>query len=140
MKSTAPDISAFPLPIDQWTRPFWDACARHELVIPRCGDCDAWRWPPTPFCPKCRSQALEWLPAGPARIYSYTVLHQPGPSPEDAVRFVVPALVEFPDAGGIRLVAPIVDSPVSELAIGKALTLRWTPKEQTNVPTFVLEG
>ena len=138
MLSTAPDIAELPLPMDRWTQPFWEAAARKRLVLPCCGDCRAWRWPPMPFCPKCRSQALDWLPAGPARIYSYTILHQPDPPPERTVRLIVPALVEFSDAGGVRLVAPIVDSPVSELAIGKALTLRWAPKDQTNVPVFTL--
>lgn len=136
MKSTAPDTSAFPLPIDRWTQPFWDACARHELVIPRCNECRTWRWPPTAFCPKCRSQALEWLPAGPPRLYSFTVVHQRGPTPEDPVRLVVPGLVEFPEAGGMRFVAAIVDSEVDRIEIGAPLTVGWTPKEETNVPVF----
>ncbi len=136
MKSQAPDISQMPLPIDQWTQPFWDACARHELVVPRCGDCATWRWPPTPFCPKCRSQALEWMPAGPPRLYSFTVVRQPGPTPDDPFRVVVPGLVEFPEAGGMRFVAAIVDSELDDVRIGAPLSVRWTPKDETNVPVF----
>lgn len=136
MKSSLPDIAAMPLPVDQWTQPFWDAAARQALVLPRCSACATWRWPPTPFCPACRSQALDWLPAGPARLYSFTVLRQPGPSPDDPLRVIVPALVEFPDAGGMRLVAPIVDSEVERIAIGAPLTVGWTPKDETQVPVF----
>ena len=136
MKSVAPDISEMPLPIDRWTQPFWDAAARHELVIPRCAACQAWRWPPTPFCPKCRAQELEWMPAGPPRLYSYTVVRRPGPAPDDPVRVVVPGLVEFPEAGGMRFVAAIVDSEVDEIRIGAPLQVGWTPKEGTNVPVF----
>ena len=138
MKSQAPDISAFPLPIDQWTQPFWDAAARHELVMPRCAACQAWRWPPTPFCPKCRSQSIEWLPAGPPQLYSYTIIRQPGPSPEDPFRIVVPGLVEFPEAGGMRFVAAIVDSQIDALRIGVPLTVGWTAKEANNVPVFFI--
>jgi uncharacterized OB-fold protein len=127
-----------PLPIDQWTRPFWDAAAKHELVIPRCADCRTWRWPPTPFCPKCRSQAIEWMPAGAPRLYSYSIVRRPGPTPEDPVQLVVPGLVEFPEAGGMRFVAAIVDSEVDEIRIGAPLTVRWTPKEGTNVPVFAI--
>jgi uncharacterized OB-fold protein len=134
MKSVAPDIAQIPLPIDQWTQPFWDACARHELVVPRCGACAAWRWPPTPFCPRCRWQAIEWKPAGPPRLYSYTVVRQPGP--DDTVRIVVPGLVEFPEAGGMRFVAAIVDSEVDQIRIGAPLSVRWTSKNDTNVPVF----
>jgi uncharacterized OB-fold protein len=139
VKSLAPDISAFPLPIDQWTQPFWDAAARRELVMPRCTACQAWRWPPTPFCPKCRSQALEWLPAGAPRLYSFTVVRQPGPSPQDPYRVVVPGLVEFPAAGGMRLIAAIVDSEIDAIKIGAALTVGWTAKEDTYVPVFAVE-
>jgi uncharacterized OB-fold protein len=138
MKSAAPDIAPIPLPIDRWTQPFWNACANHELVMPRCGTCRAWRWPPTPFCPKCRSQAIDWLPAGPPRLYSYTVVRQPGPTPEDPLRLVVPGLVEFPQAGGMRFVAAIVDSEVADISIGAPLTFGWTRKDGTNVPVFSL--
>jgi len=136
VKCATPDLTSFPLPIDQWTQPFWDACARHELVIPRCAACSTWRWPPTPFCPKCRSQALEWLPAGPPRLYSYTIVRKPGPSSEDPFQIVVPGLVEFPEAGGMRFVAAIVESEVDRIKIGVPLTVGWTPKEGTNVPVF----
>ena len=136
--SPTPDLSAFPLPIDQWTQPFWDAAAQEELVLPRCSSCREWRWPPSPFCPRCRSQEQEWLPAGPARLYSYTIVRQPGATPEDPFRVVVPGLVEFPEAGGMRFVAAIVDSPLDRIEIGAALTVRWTAKQETNVPVFQL--
>lgn len=139
MKSSAPDIAQVPLPIDQWTQPFWDAAARRELVIPRCTDCQTWRWPPSPFCPTCRSQELDWMPAGPARLYSYTIVRRPGPSPEDPMRIIVPGLVEFPEAGGMRFVAPIVDSEIDRIEIGVPLAIGWMPKEETNVPVFSLE-
>lgn len=136
MKSSTPDIAAFPLPIDQWTQPFWDAAARRELVMPRCAACGTWRWPPSPFCPKCRSQEQEWLPAGPAHLYSFTIVRQPGPTPEDPVRLIVPGLVEFSEAGGMRFVAAIVESEVDMIRIGAPLTVGWTPKDETNVPVF----
>jgi uncharacterized OB-fold protein len=136
MKSVAPDIAQIPLPIDRWTQPFWDAAARYELVMPRCAACRSWRWPPTPFCPKCRAQELEWMPAGPPRLYSYSIVRRPGPTPDDPVRLVVPGLVEFPEAGGMRFVAAIVDAEVDEIRIGAPLKVGWTPKEGTNVPVF----
>lgn len=138
MKSVAPDISAFPLPIDRWTQPFWDAAARRELVMPRCAACQTWRWPPTPFCPKCRAQSVEWLPAGTPQLYSFTVVRQPGP--EDSFRMVVPGLVEFPDAGGMRLIAAIVDSEVDAIEIGVSLRVGWTSKQDINVPVFMVAG
>lgn len=138
MMSITPDLSEFPLPIDQWTQPFWDAAAREEIVVPRCAACQTWRWPPTPFCPKCRSQALDWLPAGPPRLYSYTIVHRPGPVPGSSPLIVVPGLVEFPEAGGMRLVAAIVETQIDRIAIGRPLTVHWVPKGETKVPVFTI--
>ena len=41
-------MTSFPLPeLDfETTRPFWEAAARSELVIPRCASCAAWNRPP----------------------------------------------------------------------------------------------
>lgn len=138
MKSTAPAIAEIPLPIDQWTQPFWDAAARCELVLPRCRDCGNWRWPPGPFCPHCRSQAIAWQPAGPPRLYSFTIVHRAGPTPADPAQAIVPGLVEFPEAGGMRFAAAIVDSEIERIAIGSALAVRWVPKDETNVPVFAI--
>lgn len=138
MISVRPDIAEIPLPIDQWTQPFWDATARHELVLPRCGDCGTWRWPPGPFCPHCHSQVIEWQPAGPPRLYSFTIVHRPGTAPEDPPQVIVPGLVEFPEAGGMRFAAAIVDSEIDRIAISSALAVRWVPKAETNVPVFTL--
>lgn len=136
--STAPDISAMPLPMDVWTEPFWQAAARKELIMPKCGSCGTFRWPPGPFCPECRSQEVAWVPAGPGRIYSYTVLRRPGPKPEDPVQVLVPALIEFPDCGGMRFMAALVGAPLDEVQVGAAVAPGWSPKGAFNVPVFSL--
>lgn len=132
--TSAPDISQFDIPKDQWTKPFWQATARGELDLPHCASCGAYRWPPGPFCPECRSQEVDWAPAGPAVLYSYTVVRQP--APDGSIEVIAPALVEFPESGGVRIVAAIVDTPVADIAIGKPLTLGWNRKGEDNVPVF----
>jgi uncharacterized protein len=132
--TSAPDISQLTIPKDQWTQPFWDAAARGELMLPRCGSCGTWRWPPGPFCPECRSQQVEWAPSGPAMLYSYTVVRQPAGYGE--TRVVAPSLVEFPEAGGVRIVAAIVDTPVDAIEIGATLTLGWNRQGDDSVPVF----
>ena len=37
---------------------WWAALAHHELVLPRCSACGAWRWPPRAICGRCGS--LDW--------------------------------------------------------------------------------
>jgi uncharacterized OB-fold protein len=133
---SAPDISSLEIPIDAWTQPFWDATARHELSLPACADCGRFRWPPGPFCPHCHSQRTHWLPAGPGRIYSFTIIRPAGMEAATAPLIHVPALVEFPEAGGIRLLAAIVDTPLAAIRIGEPLQVGWSQAANATVPVF----
>jgi uncharacterized OB-fold protein len=128
--SSAPDISGLDVPSDQWTKPFWDATAAGEVMLPSCGNCHHFYWPPGPFCPKCQSQRVEWLPAGQGRIYSFTIM------PGQDQSFSVPALIEFPDCGGVRFVAAIVDTPRDKLRIGAEVKLGWSQAANARVPVF----
>jgi len=132
--TSAPDVSQLAIPKDQWTEPFWQANARGELMLPRCASCGTHRWPPGPFCPECRSQEVEWVPSGPAILYSYTVVRQP--APDGAMKVVAPSLVEFPEAGSVRIVAALVDTPLDSIKIGSVLTLGWNRCGEDNVPVF----
>jgi len=126
--------------IDAWTAPFWEAASRRELCLPRCSDCGAWRMPPTPFCPECRSQALDWSHyTGRAELYSYTVVDRAiVEGMEDSLPYV-PAIVAFPDAQGIRLISNIVDCRIGDLRIGAALALAWLePALDVILPAFSL--
>ena len=132
--TSRPDIAQFSIPKDQWTEPFWQATARGELSLPRCAPCGTHRWPPGPFCPECRSQKVEWVPAGPAILYSFTVVRQPAPDGE--MKVIAPSLVEFPEAGGVRIVAAIIDTSIDAIAIGSPLTLGWHKNGDDNIPVF----
>jgi uncharacterized OB-fold protein len=134
-------IDTFQLVVDAWTKPFWDAAARHELVALRCGACGAFRMPPTPFCPSCRSQAAEWPElSGHGTIYSYTIVDRAVvPRLMDYLPYA-PALIELNGAPGVRLVSNVVGAPVSKLAVGLPVTVAWSDREDgVSVPYFVLE-
>src|SRR5437868_5490484 len=111
--SSAPDVSALEIPMDAWTRPFWAGAEGGKLLLPRCAACHRFRWPPGPFCPHCQSQSIEWVASGIARIYSFTIVRARVDNGEPPLH--VPALIEFPAAGGIRLPAAIVDTPLSKI-------------------------
>jgi uncharacterized OB-fold protein len=139
LRSEAPDISRLEIPVDAWTQPFWDATAREELRLPRCSACHAHRWPPGPFCPECRSQEVEWTPAGEAVLYSFTIVRQRSGSDDGPGRLVIPGLVEFPQAGGTRIMAAIIARPES-VRIEAPLTLGWVRKGDKNIPVFSVTG
>ncbi len=94
---------------------FWEGAALGELRIQRCGSCKALRHPPGPACPACGALEPEYVVAsGLGEVYSYVVHHHP-PVPGKELPFVV-ALVELEE--GVRLLAELVDVPVSEVRIG----------------------
>jgi uncharacterized OB-fold protein len=62
---------------DPDSAPYWAGCEKHQLLVQRCTDCGARRFPPAPVCDLCRGSGSDWTPlAGPAFLYSWIVVHQ----------------------------------------------------------------
>jgi uncharacterized protein len=136
-RSITPDYSNLEIPMDVWSEPFWAAGTEGRLIMPRCGDCGTFRWPAGPFCAKCQSQAVEWVPPGQARIYSYTILPVPmGEAVEPGRR--IPTLVAFDDAPGVRLVSALVDAALDKVAIDAPVEVHWQAASNAAVPVFRL--
>lgn len=134
--SMTPNVSDLQIPVDAWTQPFWEAAAEEQLVMPKCTGCDTFRWPPGPFCPECSSQEVAWAEAGCGVVYSYTVA--PRPAPGGDVNFAVPALIEFPQAGGMRLIASIVATPIDAIRVGAPVRTRFSQAANGKVPVFTV--
>lgn len=132
-----PPDSLFTLVTDQWTQPYWDAAAEDRLVAARCGDCGHFRMPPTPFCPHCRSQSIDWVELpGTGTIYSYTVVERAIlPELTDCIPYV-PAVVEPDGAPGIRLITNIVESAVDDIVSGARVSVLFDPVEGGAIPRF----
>jgi uncharacterized OB-fold protein len=110
---------------DLVTEPFWQAAKERRLVVPRCGDCGTFRLPPTPFCPECQSTSVEWPEmSGRATVYSFAVVHG-FPGVPDVT--LVPAVVELPDAPGVRVVTNVVGVEPEEVRIGMELNVDFHP-------------
>jgi uncharacterized OB-fold protein len=107
---------------NEWTKPFWDATAEHRLLLPRCAACGEHRFPPSPFCPTCRSQEMEWVEHdGRGEIYSFTVIRH--------------GVI----AGGVRLVGNVVDTEPEAVAVGLPVALDWYDvRAGDTVPVFRL--
>ena len=122
----SPPLLVETIDTNAWTAPFWEATARHELAIPRCGDCGKFRMPPTPFCPDCQSQAIQWVAISDnGVVYSFTLVTRSIlPDMEDSVPYV-PAIIELPEAAGVRLITNIVETPLDEISVGAPCYLVW---------------
>ncbi|GIW42395.1 MAG: hypothetical protein KatS3mg076_2972 [Candidatus Binatia bacterium] len=97
---------------DPDSRPFWEGCARGELLVQVCADCGQRRMPPRPMCYVCRSLRQRWeRVSGRGTIWSFVVAHPPLlPAYEKLAPYnvIVVSLVEDPK---IRLVGNLVASP-----------------------------
>jgi uncharacterized OB-fold protein len=107
-----------PLPrIDEESRGFWEALARHELYVQRCLGCATLRFYPRAVCPVCLSPAVAWERAsGRGSVYTFTVTRQ-----NQAVGFrdelpYVLAVVELVE--GVRLLTNLVDCPPERVRVG----------------------
>jgi uncharacterized OB-fold protein len=87
MTMLLPQRPGIPLPCPTATSaPFWEGCARQELLFQRCDNCHAAIFIPAPVCRTCLGRGLDWERSdGRGGIYSWSVVWRPQ-TPE----FVVP--------------------------------------------------
>jgi uncharacterized OB-fold protein len=126
-----------PLPlVDEENRWFWEACARHELVLQRCGQCGELRFYPRALCPLCLSSKTEYVRAsGRGTVYTFTVTHQnQAPGFRDELPYVM-AYVEL--AEGPRLLTNVVGVAPDEVKIGMPVQVVFEDvDEELAIPKF----
>jgi uncharacterized OB-fold protein len=111
--------------VNKTTEPFWEAAKQHRLAAPQCAECGQFRMPPTPFCPNCRSAAVNWVElSGNAVVYSFAVVHGFPGLPDLTL---VPAVLDLPDAPGARLVSNIIDVAPADVTIGMTVRVDFSP-------------
>ena len=107
-----------PLPrVDEESRGWWEALARHELYFQRCRDCGTKRFYPRALCPRCLSSATEWVRAsGRATVYSFTVTYQnQAPGFREELPYVL-AIVELDE--GVRMMTNVVGCAPDAVRVG----------------------
>ncbi|MGH7848318.1 MAG: Zn-ribbon domain-containing OB-fold protein [Candidatus Binatia bacterium] len=67
-----------PLPVfSVESKPFWEGCKNHQLLLPHCQRCGNYWFPAGATCPKCLSTQWEWSKSsGKGKIYSFGVYHR----------------------------------------------------------------
>ncbi len=130
-------IAQRPIPeMTPLTEPFWSAAKARRLVVQRCGDCAAYRFPPEVGCYRCGSLRATWVPvSGRATLYSWTVAHPPLlPYFQERAPWPV-AVVELEE--GPRLVTNLVGVPVEEYEIGMPLQVDFEEvDDEVTLPVF----
>ena len=122
-----PDL--FKLSTNVWTAPYWQAAQRRVLVAACCAECGRFRMPPTPFCPQCQSQRIDWRTlSGLGTLYSYTVVERAILPGMQAHLPYVPAVITLDDAGGVRLISNLVEVDIERIQIGMPVRVVWDPQ------------
>ena len=104
---------------DPTTETFWQACAKHRLIVQRCRTCGAHQHYPRPFCLTCDSNDLDWAETrGTGTIYALTVIRLQV-IPELSPPYLL-ALVDLDE--GPRLLTNITDAAAR---IGDRVRLGW---------------
>ena len=116
---------------DPLRAPYWEAAGRHELVVQRCADCGAHQLYARPYCIRCSSDAIAWVPAsGLGTIHSQTTVHLKV-IPELDPPYVV-ALVRLDE--GPLLTTNLVGPPC---AIGTRVQVTWRDRDgKPPLPVF----
>ena len=109
--------------------PFWEAAARHELVLQTCASCGTVRHPPRPMCAVCNSMEYTFEQvSGRGRIWSWVIAHAPVlPSFADKVPYnvVVVTLDE-----GVRMIGNLLDVDNDAIEEGMAVVVDFEDIEE----------
>ena len=122
--------------LDEENRPFWEACARHELYLQRCRRCGALRYYTRAVCPACLGDETEWVrSSGRGTIYTFTVTYQnQAPAFRARVPYVL-AYVELEE--GARMLSNIVECRPEEVRIGMPVEVTFEDvSSDVSVPVF----
>lgn len=121
-RSTTRTPATIRITTDSATEPFWIAAQEERLIAPRCASCGHFRFPPTPFCPNCRTQGVDWVDLEQPTVFSFSIVRGLPDQPKDVL---VPAVVEFANAPGVHVVSNVIDADPEAVAIGDALTVEF---------------
>lgn len=102
------------------TRPFWDACRKHELRIQRCRACGTLHHYPRLQCPQDGCDRFDWaLMSGRGTVFSFVVAHRAfHPGFKGEVPYVV-AVIELEE--GPRMMSNVVGLAPAQVRIGMAV-------------------
>jgi uncharacterized OB-fold protein len=120
-----PQPEGIPTPApSEVSRPYWEGCARGELLFQRCGDCGAATHTPAAICSACWSTSLAWEPsARRGVVYSWTVVWRP-PVPSFVVPYA-PAIVAMDE--GWHLLTNVIGIDHTEVRVDQPVRIELHP-------------
>ena len=116
------------------SKPYWDGCARGELLYQRCDACATIALRPATICGNCLSRSLSWArTSGRGSLYSWTVVWRPQ-RPSFNVPYA-PAIVTLDE--GFRMMSAVVGCEPEDLAADLPLAVEFHPaSDEIALPYF----
>lgn len=114
-----------------------------RLLINRCDACHRFHHPPKPVCPECWSSRLTPTEvSGRGVIHLAMFLHQGAPAPDvDYSKGPHPVVsVDLEEQSGVRFSSTVIDCPIEEIQIGRAVELAWIERYGSPFPVFRLRS
>lgn len=136
MESLSKGPSSKPTPVPSLeSRPYWEGLKERRLLIPHCGTCGHWWFPPSALCPRCNADKPEWRAAsGCGKVFSYVVFHRVyHPAYAGNVPYAV-ALIELEE--GPRLVSNLVGVDLADIRCEMPVIVVFEELGEWVVPKF----
>lgn len=133
-------MSGRPLPrIDRDSQPFWDGCKAGEFRVQRCTRCADTRFPPGEFCPRCHSQAAEWITLpGTGTVQSFVIVHRAfDPNFSDDVPYIVGMIALDATSPLIVFPANVRGIDPERVHIGLPVVAHFEPREAVVMAAFI---
>lgn len=109
---------------DAHALPWWEAAAKHKLMVQRCDSCGHMRLPPAPVCSECQGFALHLTEvSGRGEVYTYTTVHRPI-AMDQSLPFII-AVISLEGAPGVRLISNLVEIDPADVTIGLPVEVVW---------------
>ncbi|MGA7416457.1 MAG: OB-fold domain-containing protein [Acidimicrobiales bacterium] len=116
---------------------FWTSGADGKLRFRRCAVCGSFQHPPGPVCRTCGSDRLAPEPVtGTGVVVGFTV-NEHSWTPSLPPPYIV-AIVAIDEDPRVRLTTNLIDVPLSELAVGRRVEVRFEHVEDVWLPVFTL--
>jgi uncharacterized OB-fold protein len=116
------------------SRPYWEGCARGELLFQRCGRCHGITHTPAVLCAHCCARELTWEPsAGRGSVYSWTTVWRP-----QTPAFTVPytaVIVEMDE--GWQMLSNLIGCEHDAVYVGMPVEVEFHPlDDEITLPYF----
>lgn len=115
-----------PVP-DEISKPFWDACNEHRLIIQVCTKCNRMQYPPEKTCLECgSSENLSWREVrGRGKIHGYCVMY------DSRIRLLQEqqpfniAVIELEENPEIKFFSHLPGTPPDQVPVGATVKVEF---------------